>query len=58
MDKKKLADIAKKMGIQTHVSKSVKAAINKVISSEKIPFRIIICGSLYLVGSVLADINK
>lgn len=51
-----LTDIAKGRGIEAQASDSVEAAIIQILKTKtKVPPRILICGSLYLAGTVLAQ---
>jgi dihydrofolate synthase / folylpolyglutamate synthase len=49
------AAAAREAGIDTHEASDVAAALDAIIRSEPSPARVLICGSLYLAGSVLAD---
>lgn len=51
----KLSQLCKKSGLNSTSQKSVEEAILKINALHKGPARIIICGSLYLVGEVLKD---
>jgi len=52
-----LIDIAKGRGIKATASDSVEKAITHILkTSTKVPPRILICGSLYLAGTVLAQV--
>ena len=42
-------------GIAAHPASSVAQAIQAIVSAQENPARILICGSLYLAGTVLAD---
>lgn len=44
---------AKKAGINATSCESIEDAIRKIVSMEKSPARILVCGSLYLAGEVL-----
>lgn len=44
---------ASEMGFKTHVEDSVSDAVRHIVSSTKIPCRIIVCGSLYLAADIL-----
>jgi len=51
-----LTDIAKGRGIKADASDSVETAIIQILKTKtKVPPRILICGSLYLAGTVLAQ---
>ncbi len=52
---KDAAQQAEALGIQVKAMSSVTAAVNEVLLEEKRPGRILICGSLYLAGTVLRD---
>jgi len=49
-----MAGIASEQGIRAIESKSVEAALQDIIRADRSPKRIVICGSLYLAGKVLA----
>jgi dihydrofolate synthase / folylpolyglutamate synthase len=49
------AAAARESGIDTHQTSDVAAALDAIIRTEPSPARVLICGSLYLAGSVLAD---
>ena len=49
-----MADIARRVGIEASAADSVEAAIS-TISTRPGPKRIIVCGSLYLAGTILGD---
>jgi dihydrofolate synthase / folylpolyglutamate synthase len=49
-----LASIALKLGFTTETASSVPAALDRLKSTERGPLRVLICGSLYLAGHVLA----
>lgn len=54
-----LAAIARGMNIKNvHAHPTVKEAIQNLIEHEKRPMRILVCGSLYLAGHVLAENNQ
>jgi dihydrofolate synthase/folylpolyglutamate synthase len=50
----RLAEIARDLGFRAEASSSVEAALRRVRSLRKGPGRVMICGSLYLAGHVLA----
>jgi len=51
-----LIDIAKGRGIKAQASDNVEEALSSILKSKpKLPPRILICGSLYLAGTVLAQ---
>jgi len=58
MRKEDIINISQNIGIKSYGSENLDEAIKHIVSKEKNDFRIIICGSLYLVGRVLADIDK
>ena len=45
--------VAKEIGFKTNTASSVSEAIKNIVSIEKLPSRILICGSLYLAGDIL-----
>ena len=47
--------VAREIGFKTDMALSVEHAISKIVHKEKSTCKIIICGSLYLAGSVLRD---
>ena len=47
-----LASAAQALGVHTAISNNVLAAISDIIAKEKVPSRILVCGSLYLLGHV------
>jgi len=49
--------VAKKMGFQAKTANSITDALKNIISVEKSPSKVLICGSLYLAGNVLKE-NK
>jgi dihydrofolate synthase/folylpolyglutamate synthase len=49
-----LAEIARDLGFRAEASSSVEAALRRIRSLRKGPGRVMICGSLYLAGHVLA----
>ena len=51
----KLALIGESLGLITEAASSPKIAIEKIYSSGPISGRILICGSLYLAGAILAE---
>ncbi len=50
-----VAESAQQAGIKAKPAADVNAALADIIASSKSPARVLICGSLYLAGSVLAD---
>lgn len=50
-----LAFAAKEVGLQASASPSVSAALAQLLESTNKPSRILICGSLYLAGTVLSE---
>ena len=52
-----ILEAAKKIGFQAKTAKSISTAIRKIITEEKLPSMILICGSLYLAGNILKE-NK
>lgn len=46
---------ARSLGIDAHAAASIQSAINAIASRATVPSRILICGSLYLAGHVLAE---
>jgi dihydrofolate synthase / folylpolyglutamate synthase len=50
-----VADAAQRAGIDAKPASDVNAALADIIAATKAPARVLICGSLYLAGSVLAD---
>ena len=52
-----ILEVAKKIGFQAKTAKSISTAIRKIITEEKLPSMILICGSLYLAGNILKE-NK
>jgi len=44
---------AKEIGIKSTPAESIEDAIDQILSLEKSPARILVCGSLYLAGDVL-----
>ncbi|MGE4011369.1 MAG: folylpolyglutamate synthase/dihydrofolate synthase family protein [Alphaproteobacteria bacterium] len=48
-----LAQVANKAGVPAAPSGSVAAALEEIVSAATAPMRVLICGSLYLAGSVL-----
>ena len=52
-----ILEVAKKIGFQAKKAKSISTAIRKIITEEKLPSMILICGSLYLAGDILKE-NK
>jgi dihydrofolate synthase/folylpolyglutamate synthase len=49
-----LAGIAASMGFEAEAAPGVEAAIRRLQEAAEEPLRILICGSLYLAGHVLA----
>jgi dihydrofolate synthase/folylpolyglutamate synthase len=49
--------VAKEIGFQAKTASSVTKAIEEIVSAEKSPSKILICGSLYLAGNILEE-NK
>jgi dihydrofolate synthase/folylpolyglutamate synthase len=49
-----LAGIAREQGIPARPAASVEEAIAEIAAAGDAPFRVVICGSLYLAGHVLA----
>ena len=47
--------VAQTIGFQAHKANSVSEAIKEIISIEKSPSKILICGSLYLAGNILKE---
>ena len=47
--------VAQKIGFQAYKANSVSEAIKEIISIEKSPSKILICGSLYLAGNILKE---
>jgi dihydrofolate synthase/folylpolyglutamate synthase len=50
-----VAESAQQAGIKAKPAADVGAALTDIVASSKTPVRVLICGSLYLAGSVLAD---
>lgn len=50
----KLALMASNVGLEARVAESVEAALQTIRAAEPRPARVVICGSLYLAGHVLA----
>jgi len=50
-----ICSIAKKLGFKAKTANSVNQAVKNIVAEQKAPSRIIICGSLYLAGSVLKE---
>jgi dihydrofolate synthase/folylpolyglutamate synthase len=50
-----VAESAQQAGIRAKPAADVGAALADIIASSRTPARVLICGSLYLAGSVLAD---
>ncbi len=53
-----VSSAAKKVGINSFVAESVKDAISVIPNGKTDQGRVLICGSLYLVGTVLSDQQK
>lgn len=51
----RLAEIATETGIEAHPAASVTDAISGIAAKAEMPARVLICGSLYLAGHVLAE---
>ena len=49
-----LADAARRAGLDAHVTADVTAALAEIRALGDWPVRVLICGSLYLAGTVLA----
>jgi dihydrofolate synthase/folylpolyglutamate synthase len=49
------AAAARAAGITAETAENLDAAIEKIVTSSEIPSRVLICGSLYLAGVVLAE---
>ena len=52
---KEAAGAAHRLGIEARVAESVFQAVGDLVSAAERPGRILICGSLYLAGHVLAE---
>ena len=50
-----LADAARVLGIETHASPDVADALDAIARLHPGPARVLVCGSLYLAGAVLAE---
>ena len=50
-----LAEVARNIGIAAKTAPDAAAAIKALVAQEPAPRRILICGSLYLAGTILAD---
>ena len=50
-----LAELAASMGLVAAPAADVESAIQQLRAAESVPIRILICGSLYLAGQVLAQ---
>ncbi len=50
-----LADAARALGLDAHASPDVSAALDAIAREYPGPARVLICGSLYLAGAVLAE---
>ncbi|MDC0196297.1 bifunctional folylpolyglutamate synthase/dihydrofolate synthase [Gammaproteobacteria bacterium] len=48
-----ISTVANEIGFKTKTASSVSKAIKNIVSAEKSPARILICGSLYLAGDIL-----
>ena len=55
LDAAAIVSAGQKLGLRTASAESVAAAIADILLSEARPARILICGSLYLAGNVLAE---
>ncbi len=55
LDVAAIVSAGEKLGLPTRAAASVEAAIADILRGETGPARILICGSLYLAGSVLAE---
>ncbi|MEN2495076.1 MAG: Folylpolyglutamate synthase [Hyphomicrobiaceae bacterium hypho_1] len=55
MDTKLLANHAKSAGLTTFTANDVRSAITSIEESQDGPKRILVCGSLHLAGSILAE---
>ena len=53
--REKLAQSAAALGLPASHAESIRAALAMVLDEPHLPLRILICGSLYLAGSVLAE---
>jgi len=49
------AEAARRAGFEASVAENVAAALNHLVQSDPTPKRVLICGSLYLAGRVLAE---
>jgi dihydrofolate synthase/folylpolyglutamate synthase len=49
------ADAARRAGLAAHSSASVRDALSAIVAAARGPARVLICGSLYLAGTVLAE---
>ncbi len=49
------ADAARRAGLAAYSSASVRDALSDIVAKARGPARVLICGSLYLAGTVLAD---
>jgi dihydrofolate synthase/folylpolyglutamate synthase len=54
MPPERLAALARDLGMTAEPSPSVEAALRRIRSLARAPVRVLVCGSLYLAGSVLA----
>ncbi len=52
-----ICSIARKIGFRANTAISVSQAVKNIIAEQRSPSKIIICGSLYLAGSVLKENN-
>jgi dihydrofolate synthase/folylpolyglutamate synthase len=52
-----IVKVAKKIKFPASAATSVKEAIKQIICETKVPGKILICGSLYLAGTILKDNN-
>jgi dihydrofolate synthase/folylpolyglutamate synthase len=49
------AEAARRAGLAAHSSASVRDALSDIVATARSPARVLICGSLYLAGTVLAE---
>jgi dihydrofolate synthase/folylpolyglutamate synthase len=54
LEPQRLAEIARDIGFRAEASEGIEAALKRIRSLRKGPGRVVICGSLYLAGHVLA----
>lgn len=50
-----LAEVARGLSLRAEAAASVEAALRRIRALHKAPMRVVICGSLYLAGAVLAE---